>query len=264
VSLARTYARTASAAYADAAAYLRALPEQEWTGPTGCAEWDVRTLAGHIAGEAVWFPTLTRGITRHAPPRPDAYYESLKTLPPREMADTIGHAAEEIVATIEDATPAQLRVEADLGWARMPLGRATYVALMEAVYHDWDLHIGRDPAATIPTAWARTVARDTATFAPQVARRDGLAAAPGRYVLQVGDGVGPLTLTVAGGQLAVAPGTHGTADVTLHLTADQYVRLVAGRLPLERALEQGLVTAEGDRQRAGGLTRIFRGFANEG
>ena len=56
---ARTYARTAGAAYGDAAGYLRTLPAAEWSGPTGCAAWDVRTLAGHIVGEAVWFPNLS-------------------------------------------------------------------------------------------------------------------------------------------------------------------------------------------------------------
>lgn len=259
-STARTYAGIAHAAYADAADYLRTLPEAEWTGPTGCSEWDVRTLAGHIAGEAVWFPNLTRGLTRHEAPLPSAYYETLKTLPPGEMAETVQQVAADIMTAITEASPAQLGEEVDLGWITMPLERATYVAAVEAVYHDWDLHVGRDPAAVIPTAWAQTIATGTATFAPQVAHHDGIVAAPGRYLLQVGDGIGPVTITAEHGQLTVEHGANGTPDVTLHVTADQYVRLVAGRLPLERAFEQGTVTAEGDEQRALGLTRIFRGI----
>jgi uncharacterized protein (TIGR03086 family) len=257
---ARTYARTAGAAYGDAAGYVRSLPEAEWSGPTGCAAWDVRTLAGHIVGEAVWFPNLTRGVTRHEAPYTNDLYESLKTLPPMELADRLQGAADALPREIEAASPAQLQEEVDLGWTRMPLWQATYVALEEAVYHDWDLHVGRDPSATIPTPWAQTLATGTAGFAQMIAHPDGVASSPGRYLLQVGDGVGPVTVTAENGRLSVAQGTQGTPDAALMLTADQYVRLVAGRLPLERALEEGTVTATGDQDRLLGLTRIFRGI----
>src|SRR5262249_11056039 len=149
-----------------------------------------------------------------------------KTLPPREMADAIQRAAEDLPRAIEEASPAQLLAEVDLGWNRMPLGRSTYVAQIEAVYHDWDLHVGRDPAATIPTDWAQAVASGMAAFAPLVANSAGITATPGRYLLEVGDGVGPITLIAEDTDLEVEQGRHGTPEVTLHLTADQYVRLV--------------------------------------
>lgn len=257
---ARTYARTAGAAYGDAAHDLRTIPEAEWDGPTGCAKWDIRTLAGHIVGEAVWFPNLTRGVTRHEAPYPDDLYDSLKTLPPAELADRLQEAADALPAEIEAASPAQLQEEVDLGWTAMPLWRATYVALSEAVYHDWDLHVGREPDATIPTPWAQTLATGTARFAEMIASGDGMTSSPGRYLLQVGDGVGPVTMMAEHEHLRVEQGASGSAEVTAWLSADQYVRLVAGRLPLERALAQGQVRGEGDRARLLGLTRIFRGI----
>ena len=259
-SLARRYAQTARDAYDDAAVTLRALPEDEWSGPTGCAGWDVRTLAGHIVGEAVWFANLTRGVTTGEAALPDALYESLKALPPHDLADRLQEAAEAVLTAIVAASSAQLQAEVDLGWTRMPLWRATYVAAEEAVYHGWDLYVGRDPAAVIPTPWAQTLASGAAWFAPLIARRDGIASAPGRYLLRVGDGVGPVTVAAQNGHLAVEQAEAGAPDVTLALSADQYVRLIAGRLPLDRVLEQRAVTAEGDRGRLLGLNRIFSGI----
>lgn len=263
-SLARRYAQTAHDAYGDAAETLRALPGVAWTGPTGCAGWDVRTLAGHIVGEAVWFANLTRGVTAGEPTLPDAIYKSLKTLPPHDLAARLQEAAEAILAEIAAAAPDHLQAEVDLGWTRMPLWQATYVAAEEGVYHSWDLHVGRDPAAVIPTPWARTLAGETAWFAQMIARRDGIAAATGRYLLRVGDGVGPVTVTAQNGHLAVEQSEADAPDVTLALSAEQYVRLIAGRLPLDRAVEQGAVTVEGDRERLLGLNRIFRGFGGGG
>jgi len=51
--------------------------------------------------------------------------------------------------------------------------------------------------------------------------------------------------------------------VTVSLTIDQYVRLIAGRLPLERALQDGSVTIEGARDTFLGLASIFRGIGGE-
>ena len=80
----------------------------------------------------------------------------------------------------------------------------------------------------------------------------------------MGDGVGPVTVTAQNGHLAVEQAEAGAPDVTLALSADQYVRLIAGRLPLDRVLEQRAVTAEGDSGRLLGLNRIFGGIGGGG
>src|SRR5580704_17694507 len=35
----------------------------QWSGPTPCAEWDVRTLVNHVAGEYLWVPEMLAGRT---------------------------------------------------------------------------------------------------------------------------------------------------------------------------------------------------------
>jgi len=66
-------------------------------------------------------------------------------------------------------------------------------------------------------------------FAPMVASKEGASTAPGRYLLQVGVGVGPVAVSTRNGRVTLESGATGTPDVALRLTADQYARVVAGR-----------------------------------
>jgi uncharacterized protein (TIGR03086 family) len=260
--LARDRARTAREGFTDAAQYLRTVPPEEWNGPTGCKKWTIRELAGHIVGEAVWFPNLVRGATREEAPLPMQVYEDLKTLPEEELTDRIDSAAAEIEFSIAEATPEQLEKTVDLGFAKMPVWQATYIAAFEGVFHNWDARAGRDPSSVILTPWALQLANGMVEAASMVARRDALSGAQGTYLLQVGDGVGPITVRARDAELSVEAGATGTPDVTLDLDADQYVRLIVGRFKLDS--EQGReIHIDGDRGRAGGLNRIFAGIANE-
>jgi hypothetical protein len=50
---AETNVAAAGQGFHASAGMWRTLPSETWSGPTGCAKWDQRTLAGHIVGEAV-------------------------------------------------------------------------------------------------------------------------------------------------------------------------------------------------------------------
>jgi hypothetical protein len=149
-----------------------------------------------------------------------------------------------------------------MGFTRLPLWRATYVAMSEAVFHGWDARVGRDPGAAIPTPWALQVARGAQWFAPLVAHHIGAQKAPGRYRIDVGDGVGPVSVVVQGGNVSLVPGGDGNVDVSLALTADQYVRLIAGRFDPAAAVARGELHVEGEAERVPALKQIFRGIAN--
>src|SRR2546428_10067446 len=119
-AVARAHAATAAEAYVDLARYLRALPAEAWGGRSGCSAWTIRDLAGHVVGEAVWFPTLVRGVTRGERPLPNAVYESLKTLPAAELADRMEQAAMDIPPAVAGATPAQVQQTGDVGLTTLP------------------------------------------------------------------------------------------------------------------------------------------------
>jgi uncharacterized protein (TIGR03086 family) len=40
-----------------------AIGDDQWTAPTPCSEWDVRTLVNHVVGEQLWAPPLMGGQT---------------------------------------------------------------------------------------------------------------------------------------------------------------------------------------------------------
>ena len=127
------------------ARYLRSAPEDAWSGPTGCARWTLRDLAGHAVGEAVWFPNLVRGVTQGEPPLPANHYESLKVVPAAQLADTMEEAARSIPPAIDAATADQLHKTVDVGFTKLPLWRATNLALIESVLHNWDASVGAMP-----------------------------------------------------------------------------------------------------------------------
>ena len=257
---ARTFGRIAGQAWHDQAEYFRSLPEDAWNGPTGCARWTMHDLAGHSVGEAVWFLNLLRGVTLGEPPLPVSTWDELKRLPGRDMADHLMEAGRSLPPTVEGASADQLEQTVDMAFSVMPLWRAVGINMLEAVFHNWDARVGRAPDATIPIEWAQQLAAFATDFAPFVARHDVDAA--GRYLLRVGDGVGPVTLTADDGRVVLERDESGTPDVTLRLTADQYVRLLAGRLPLDAAIDDGRVSLQGSRERAVALNRIFAGIAN--
>jgi len=210
----------------------------------------------------VWFAHLVREVTADEPPLPKHLWEELKQLPPDQIADRMDAAARELPANVEAATPEQLRRDADLGWTVMPLWQGLGIGLQEAVVHNWDGRIGRDPDATIRTAWAKILASRMAAFAPRVARSNAARQFPGRYLLDVGDGIGPIMIVAGPDGVHVEPGNTDNPDVTLHLTADQYVRLIDGRLPLKDSIARGRVQVEGDTATAEALNQIFLGIAN--
>lgn len=257
---ARTLARIAGEAWQDQAAFFHSLPEDAWSGPTGCAKWTMHDLAGHSVGEAVWFLNLLCGVTQGEAPLPGSTWDEFKRLPGRDIADRLMEAGRSLPPAVEEAWADQLEQTVDMSFAVMPLWRAVGINMMEAVYHNWDGRFGRAPDATIPTEWAQQLAPFATDFAPAVARH-GVDAA-GRYLLRVGDGVGPVTLTAGDGRVVLERDESGTPDVTLQLTADQYVRLLGGRLPLDAASDDGPVSIQGPRDRAVALNRIFAGIAN--
>ena len=39
------------------------IADDQWSGPTPCADWDVRTLVNHVVNELLWVPPLLDGQT---------------------------------------------------------------------------------------------------------------------------------------------------------------------------------------------------------
>ncbi len=248
-------------AFVETGRLFASLPENAWNGPTGCDKWDMWTLAGHVVGEAVWFANLVHGVTRAEPALAGHVYEDLKQLPAAELARRTEEAGRAIQDAVEEATDANLEVPVDLGWTDMPLWMATSVAVIEGAIHNWDARVGRDPSATIPVEWAKRLAPPVTEMVPMVARAQAAQGDPVTFQLDVADGIGPKTIRAAAGQVSIEGGSTAHPDVTLRLTADQYVRLLTGRFDLSTAGDDAVI--EGPHDVAQKLNSIFAGIANE-
>jgi uncharacterized protein (TIGR03086 family) len=262
-----TYARAnfqvAGEAFDYMADFLDSIGEAAWSSPTQCEKWDLRTLADHALGEAVYFPNLMRNALRGEEMYLSSLYDEMKTWSRERLVTRLREAAGEFPYALGTAAPGELNREVDLGWARVPIWQATHTGAMEGVFHGWDARAVLQPEATIPTAWAVQIDPGLVDVAHFLAHRKGIDSSSGTFRLQVGDGIGPVTVTVYDGQLSAQRGASGTADVTVHLTAEQFGRLICGRLKIGSTKQRDQVTVDGDRDRAFDLNRIFAGIANE-
>lgn len=254
---ANIWGRSSGEGFADAARYLQSIPEGEWDGPSGCSEWTIRHLAGHIVGEAVWFPNLIRGVTRGEEPHPGSIYPEMFEWEPQRIVERIAQGADEIPPAVDEATEEQLETRVDMGFDKIPMWRATLIGAMEGVLHDWDTKARREEHPEIPREWALNIAGGISEFVPLIAHRRQVSKAPGVYLLEVED-FGPATVVARGDDVSLEAGAHTAPDVTLVLTPDEYVRLLTGRLGED--LET--IRLEGDGRRVAGLARIFSGIAN--
>jgi uncharacterized protein (TIGR03083 family) len=259
---AQTHAKTAAEGFRAAAGLYRSLSGEEWNGPTGCAHWNMRRLAGHTIGEAVWFPHLVLEVTRGVSALPASIWDELAALPGDELAVRIDRAAGNLVGEIAEVSDADLEKPADLGWTTMPLGQAMYVAMFEGVLHEWDGRARRESNATIPTPWAVQMARCIDQMVPALVHRASLAGGEGEYLLQVGDGIGSVLLHVTNDGVVLGSGDDSTAAITIELSADGYVRLLTGRYPLRQAIGRGEVRVQGSEEKVNALNRVFGGVAN--
>jgi uncharacterized protein (TIGR03083 family) len=262
-TIARGHAAVAAEAFADNARLLASLVEGDWTRPTGCAQWDLRRLEGHLLGEAVWFAHLPLEAGKGEKPYPNSLWAELAALPGAKMSKRMAQAADELTQNVDALTSDELERSADLGWVRRPLYRALFVGVTEAVYHNWDARAAFDGEATVPTSWAVHLADGLEGQASVLVHRDALPGARGEYLLLVGDGVGPRTITATAEEVSIAQGATERPDVTISLSADGYVRLLAGRYPLETELAEGRIQVDGDVSRLSALNRIYAGIAND-
>jgi SCP-2 sterol transfer family len=196
-------------------------------------------------------------VTNGEPALPADVYEDLKKLPPDEMAKRTEDAARAIEASILEASSNHLHAEVDLGFTKMPLAMATAIAAMEGVIHDWDGRARREAPASIPTDQALVLLPWITQMAPMIARKDAAAGALGTYLLEVGDGVGPITVKATQTGVSVEMSRAPDPVVTLRLTADKYVRLITGRLELDGA-DRPTIGIEGDAGSATALDPYLR------
>ena len=233
----------------------RDLGPQDWAAPTECPGWTVQDHVAHVVGTESFL------LGRPAPPPADGgahVRNALGEINEAWVAPRRAPPGRAVLAELEEVTAARLaalRVMTDeelQAPTPSPLGQVPYEQFMSLRVMDCWVH-EQDIRQALGLAWrlhgpAAPAAIDRLTQALGYVVGKKVAPPDGTVLVVAVDGpvARRLALTVRHGRGGPAP-SGATADATVTVTDEVYVRLAAGRLPPARALADGLVAVTGDR-----------------
>jgi uncharacterized protein (TIGR03083 family) len=245
--------------------YLGGLRPERWAGPTYCTAWDLTQLVSHLgSGAAIHRHALRAALDGDAPldqAGRERIWDHFDGLAPEQLYPEFQASNRRYIDYLASLPPETgARLMATFA-GEIPVTVFTLFRLSELSLHSWDARVAFDPPTRLLPASAAAV---LPTMLRTLARRSN-AEARGRLT---GSSFGisltapsprQLTLSIAD---AVAwqdqPVSSPTA--TLTLSAEAFLRLCAGRLPLAAAEVDGDVVIDGDRDRALHLNALFPGF----
>lgn len=107
------------------------VPDDAWTQPTPCADWDVRALVNHVVGENLWMVPLLGGSTV-ADVGSALDGDLLGTDPKAAWHSSVGPALEAVERTPLDQT-------VHLSFGDFPASEYLWQLTTDVLIHGWDL-----------------------------------------------------------------------------------------------------------------------------
>ncbi len=269
--VAREYVRAVGAVVrreaADLAADWRTRSEADWDRSSACTGWSVRRVAAHITDGAERAALVARAAVAGTPVPEFTMAEheerQVALLPvPGEELGARAYAGQDTVFGLLEGLSDTTLFETVVPMAGGPqtLYQFTSRRLVELCVHAWDIQVAFDPQATIPDDAAALMVDSLVQRAPRLGKA---AAAEGVFRRMLwdlqGPGGGPVSLSVQDGKIEAARGEGGTPDLCLSMPVEAWVRLLWGRLPIEQALDAGVVRTQDDRTRVTKLRNVFTG-----
>jgi uncharacterized protein (TIGR03083 family) len=264
--------------------YLTDLPAESWTQPTACDAWQVQDVVAHLVGVAEFYAgNVTRGLQGDtAPPagRPpagsitaamSAEGVAMRAIAERQkLGDRLLEQFRAANAHLIDVLGA-LRPEARTILCYHPGGMTQAqqfidLRLKELAVHEWDIRSRLEPSASLSAACLPAIIRlidgSVASGSLRWGFRPGEPQAePVRYRFEVTEPVSyQIDMIVTDDAVQQEVKTDAPADVLFRCDTETFVLLVYGRLALDRALQDGRITAEGEGTRAGAFAQWFQGI----
>jgi hypothetical protein len=160
-----------------------------------------------------------------------------------------------------------LRVQAD-AWDKpcfhrrgvLPTRDYVDIRLQELTLHGWDIRSTFDTTATVSERPFPVLIHIARRWLSNTFRPDPQLTVPVRYRFDV---PGPIPVQqdvlVSQDSFRLEPLSDSVADVTFRCNTGDYLLLVYGRLPLERAIDTGRLHLAGSREHAQRFTTLFQG-----
>ncbi len=265
-------------------AYLADLSRESWTQPTACEAWQVQDVVAHLVGVAEFYAgNVSRGIegdTEAPEGRPPAGLITaamaadsiaLRAVAERkQLGDRLLEQFRAANAHLIDVL-AGLDAEAQTILCYHPGGMTQAqqfidLRLKELAVHEWDLRSGLEPSASLSAACLPAIIRlidgSVASGSIRWGFRPGEPEAEAvRYRFEVTEPVAyQIDLVVADRAVQQEVGADTPADVTFRCDTETFVLLVYGRMTLDRAFQDGRLTASGDRAKADAFAQWFKGI----
>jgi uncharacterized protein (TIGR03086 family) len=114
---------------------VRQAPEDRWTSPTPCPDWDVRTLVNHLVSENRWTPPLLEGVTIEEVG--DRFDGDLLGDDPKAAWEESARAAVEAVGA-----PSAMDQIVHLSFGDHPAAEYLWQLFNDHLIHAWDLARG--------------------------------------------------------------------------------------------------------------------------
>ncbi len=247
------------------ASYGRSLDQAGWEGPSWCEGWSVHEVVSHLVEGTERFGMQTRAalageaVPEFSVEERTARRQQVKAMPTDTLLDELVRRNTSFMDYLR-ALP-----EADLTRAAVPLpagllsaAQVAQLRLQEMALHHWDCLAPANPEATLKAESAALMADYVIGSAGRLAKKEALAGLNKVYLCELtGPGGGPVSVICRDGTAQVARFDSGPADVTLTLPTETFLRLVWGRVDLERALKDGTIRVDGAPDAVRALGRVF-------
>jgi len=257
--------------------FLAGLSPEEWSRLSACAGWTVGDVVAHLTqGAWTWGEAITRARASDFNPPPGQ-----PPLRPGERGSTAtaqraidfrqGMGEDALLHAFVDGYQQLHQVLVGLqaeDWDKpcfhrrgvLPTRDYVGLRLQELTIHGWDIRSAFDEAATVSECPLPVLVGLAQRWLSNTFRPTPSLSAPVRYRFDVSDPA-PVRqdILVSQDRFQIEPVTDSGADVTFCCHTGDYILLVYGRLPLDRAVDTGRLELEGNRGQALLFNTLFQG-----
>jgi len=257
--------------------FLAGLRPEEWSRPSACAGWTVGDVVAHLTqGARTWREAITRaraGDSNPPPGQPPLRAGERGSAATAQRAIDFRQGMREatllqaFVSDYQRLHQVLLDMQAE-DWYKpcfhrrgvLPVHDYVGIRLQELAIHGWDMRTAFDAAATLSERPLPVIVGLAQRWLSNTFHPVPRLAVPVRYRFDV-SGPAPLRQDVLVSQESfhLMPVADSDADVMFRCNTGDYILLVYGRLPLDRAVDTGRIEIEGNREQAFLFPTLFQG-----